>query len=178
MCWRKYPLFVYTCRTAAAKHQGWGWDDCSNTYKTARLTLTCTRTLHSTSGMTKLKWSSLITFLLTRLFELVSGTTARLPPHCSLVHLPVLLGKCRVSAVMQRATNGLRWERLGSVVGTLLPSFLSLPGNRCRLREGPPAACGLNEGQTKNACHQVSYTSQCWFFFCHLPPPFFFFFFY
>lgn len=22
MCWRKYPLFVYTCRTAAAEHQG------------------------------------------------------------------------------------------------------------------------------------------------------------
>lgn len=107
------------------------------------------RTLECILRYDKAEWNSLITFLLARLFVLVSGTNAWLPPPCSLVHLPVLLGKCRVSAVMQCPTNKLQWERLGSVVGTLLPPFLSLPGNRCRLREGPPVACCLNEGQTK-----------------------------
>lgn len=76
-----------------------------------------------------------------------SGYLHLLP--CSLIHLPALLGECRVSAMTQRPTNKLRWERLGSVVGTLLPSLLSLPGNRCCLREGPPAARCLNEYQTK-----------------------------
>ena len=68
---------------------------------------------------------------------------------CSLVHLPALLEECRVSAMRQQPSNELRWERLGSVVGTLLPSLLSLPGNLRCLREGPPAACCMNEHQTK-----------------------------
>lgn len=68
---------------------------------------------------------------------------------CSLIHLPALLEECRVSAMTQRPTNELRWERLGSVVGTLLPSLLSLPGNQCCLGEGPPATRCLNEHQTK-----------------------------
>lgn len=67
----------------------------------------------------------------------------------SLVHLPALLEECRVSAMRQHPTNGLRWERLGSVVGTLLPSLLFVPGNQRCPREGPPAARWLNEHQTK-----------------------------
>lgn len=119
----------------------------------------------------KAEWSSLITLLFARLFVLVSGTHCFGPLPRSLVHLPVLMGECHISAVMQRPTNRLRWERLGSMVGTLLPSFLSLPGNRCRLREGPPAACCLNKGQTKTlATRQVTRVNVV-FSVIHPPPP-------
>lgn len=116
----------------------------------------------------KAEWNSLITLLFARLFVLVSGTHCCGPLPRSLVHLPALMGECHISAVMQRPTNRLRWERLGSMVGTLLPSFLSLPGNRCRLREGPPAACCLNKGQTKTlATRQVTRVNV-------VSPPYFF----
>lgn len=131
-------------------------------------------TQHCILSYDKAEWNSLITFLFERLFVLVSGTYALLPLPCSLVHLPVLLGKCRVSEVMQCPTNRLRWERLGSVVGTLLPSFLSLPGNRCCLREGPPAACCLNEDQTKTlATRWVTRVSVVFYVIYPLPSFFF-----
>lgn len=93
---------------------------------------------------------------------------------CSLIHLPELQGECHVSAVTQRLTNKLRWERLGSVVGTLLPSLLSLPENQCCLREGPPAARCLNEYQTKTLATRWVTRVNVGFsvLFC-LPPSFF-----
>lgn len=150
----KYPLFVYTCLQvggAAAKHKVKRWRECSQT-RTHKV-------LNDASHMCdtlrvwrydKVEWNLLITLLLARLFVLVSSThTYLLPLPCSLIHLPTLPEECRVSAMMQRPTNERWWEQLGSVVGTLLPSLLSLPGNRCCLGEGPPAARRLNEHQTK-----------------------------
>lgn len=71
------------------------------------------------------------------LFVFISGTQSlRLP--WSYIHLPATLPQSHVSAMRQRPTNKLRWEQLKCVVGTLLPSILSLPGNRGGHREGPP----------------------------------------
>lgn len=53
---------------------------------------------------------------------------------------PALLQECHVSAMRQCSTNELWWERLGSAVGTLLPSLLSVPGNRSASGRGRPAA--------------------------------------
>lgn len=61
---------------------------------------------------------------------------------------PAPLRESRISAVTQHPTNELRWERLGSVVGTLLPSLLAVPGNQRCLREGPPSR-PLSEWNTK-----------------------------
>lgn len=62
---------------------------------------------------------------------------------------PALLQECHVSAMRQCSTNELWWERLGSAVGTLLPSLLSVPGNRSASGRGRPAARSLSEHQTK-----------------------------
>lgn len=71
------------------------------------------------------------------LFVFISGAQSlRLP--WSYIHLPPTLPQSHVSAMRQRPTNKLRWEQLKSVVGTLLPSLLSLPENRGSNREGPP----------------------------------------
>lgn len=87
------------------------------------------------------------TSLCPRVWHACLGSLLLLP--CSLIHLHVQMGECHVSAMTKHPTNKLRWEQLGSVVGTLHPSFLSLPGNRCCLREGPPTTRCLNEYQTK-----------------------------
>lgn len=79
---------------------------------------------------------------------------------------PALLQECHVSAMRQCSTNELWWERLGSAVGTLLPSLLSVPGNRSASGRGRPAARSSFPQWTPNKTsrHQVSYTSQCWVF--------------
>ncbi len=129
----------------------------------------------------KVEWNFLviILLLLSHLFVLVSSAhTYLLPLPRSLIHLPTLHKECRISTVTQRPTNELRWERLGSVVGTLLPSLLSLPGNRCCLREGPLAACCLNEHQTKSLTNRwvtrvnVGFSEVYYFSFPHrfFPP--------
>lgn len=67
---------------------------------------------------------------------------------CSLIHLPAPL-ECRVTAMRQPPTNGLRWERLGSVVGTLLPSLLSTWESVLPQGGALPATRCLNERHTK-----------------------------
>lgn len=124
----------------------------------------------------KAEWNLLITPLLAYLFVLVSSThTYLLLLPCSLIHLPALLYECHVSAVTQCPTNELRWEQLGSVVGTLLPSLLSTW--EPVLPQGGAPSHPLSEWTpNKNSHQQVSYTSQCCFF-CSLlffPPPSFF----
>ena len=108
----------------------------------------------ATEGMTKLRETCSSPSSLSSHISLSSclARTLRLPAPsalqpCTPAHADSW--ECRVSAMTPHPTNRLRWERLGSVVGTLLPSLVCLPGNRCRLREGPPAACCLNERQTK-----------------------------
>lgn len=155
-----------------------------NTYAPKHIHTRCSTTcVHDTLSVwryDKVEWNLFITVLLllfAGLFVLQSDThTYQLLLCCSLIHLPALLEECHVSAMRQRPTNELRWERLGSVVGTLLPSLLSLPGNRRYLREGPPSRPLSEWTPNKNSHQQVSYTSQCWFF-CSLfffPPPSFF----
>lgn len=162
---------------AAAAHKGKSWGECSLTLQHKALNdASHTYDTVRVWRYDKAEWNSLITPppFLARLFVLESGThTYLLPVPRSHIHLPAMLEECRVSAVTQRATNELQWERLGSVVGTLLPSRLSLPGNRCCLREGPPAARCLNEHQTKTLSNRwVTRVNVS--FFCSLlfsPPP-------
>lgn len=119
--------------------------------------------------------------LLARLFVLVSYALTHAHTYqqllaCRSIHLPALLEGCRFPTMRQLLTNELWWERLGSVVGTLLP-LLFLPGNQSSLGEGPPSRLLSEWTPNKNSHQQVSYTSHCWFFstlfsfFAFSPPP-------
>lgn len=69
---------------------------------------------------------------------------------CSLIHLPAWLQSCHVSRMRQPPTNEMWWERLRSVVGTLLPSLVSLSTWEPKQPQGGAAlSCCLNEHQTK-----------------------------
>lgn len=120
--------------------------------------------------------------LLARLFVLVSYALTHAHTYqqllaCRFIHLPALLEGCRFPTMRQLLTNELWWERLGSVVGTLLPLLFSLPGNQSSLGEGPPGRLLSEWTPNKNSHQQVSYTSHCWFFstlfsfFCFPPSP-------
>lgn len=119
--------------------------------------------------------------LLARLFVLVSYALTHAHTYqqllaCRSIHLPAVLEGCRFPTMRQLMTNELWWERLGSVVGTLLPLLFSLPGNQSSLGEGPPGRLLSEWTPNKNSHQQVSYTSHCWFFstlfsFFAFPPP-------
>lgn len=96
----------------------------THTHTQAELHLTCV-ILIASDGMIKLSETFSFLLLFERLFVLVSGTHL-LPLPCSSVHLPTPPQECHVSAMRQLCANELRWELLGSVVGTLLPSLASL----------------------------------------------------
>lgn len=117
-----------------------------------------------------------------RLFVLVSYALTHAHTYqqllaCRSIHLPALLEGCRFPTMRQLLTNELWWERLGSVVGTLLPLLFSLPGNQSSPGEGPPGRLLSEWTPNKNSHQQVSYTSHCWFFstlfsfFFAFPPP-------
>lgn len=173
----KYPVFVYTCFRLV--------EQLFNTEAKVRGVLHVTHShpwrSKPSEGMTKQSETCslpLPLLLLVLLFVfLYLAHTYQLLLSRSRVHLSVLLEQCWVSAMRQLPTNGLLWERLGSVVGTLLPSLLSLPGNLRCLREGPPTCPSTEWTPNKNSHQQVSYTSQCWFFFSlFFSPPLSFFF--
>lgn len=120
-----------------------------------------------------------------------SNALRRLPLSPGSRHLPACAGgrgRCvcggrgggQVTAMRQDPTNGLLWERQGSVVGTLLPScsspLLLLPGNLSLPQGGAMQTCPVNEYKTKTLTNRWVTEVKCvGFLSCSsspsLPPP-------
>lgn len=141
----KHPLFVYTCLQLQllTTEAEWSWTHTCPT-KHTHTHVQYFEALEVWQSWVKLIITLLL--LLVRLFVLKSGThTFKLFLPCSLIHLPALREECRVSAMRQRPTNELHWERLGSTVGTLLPSLYL--GTSAASGRGSPASVWMNTKQ-------------------------------